>query len=52
VVLLDSGCSGHMSWDKGLFKKFKSLTRELVTFRGWNTTIIDGKRSINILGLP
>jgi hypothetical protein len=52
VVLLESGCSGHMSWDKVLFKKFKSLTRELVTFGGGNTSIIEGKRSINILGLP
>ena len=52
MVLLDTGFSGHMSWDKGLFKKFKSLTRELMTFRGGSTTIIEGKRSINILGLP
>jgi len=51
VVLLDSGCSGYMSWDKGQFKKFKSLTRELVTSGDGSTTIIEGKRSINILGL-
>jgi len=48
---LDSGYSRHMSEDKDQFKKFKSLSGGLITFEDGSTTIVEGKRSIDIPGL-
>jgi len=49
---LDSGYSKHMSEDKDQFKKFKSLSGGLITFEDGSTTIVEGKRSIDIPSLP
>lgn len=49
---LDSGCSRHMTGDKGQFKKFKSLSGISVTFEDGSITTIKGKGSVDILCLP
>ena len=49
---LDSGYFRHMSEDKNQFKKFKSLSGGLITFEDGSKTIVEGKRSIDIPGLP
>lgn len=49
---LDSGCSRHMTGDKGQFNKFKSSSGGSVTFKDRSITTIKGKRSIDILSLP
>ena len=49
---LDSGCSGHMTGDRSLFKVFESKKGGNVTFGDGSKSQIKGKGIISLLGLP
>ena len=49
---LDSGCSRHMTGNKGLFKTLFEGKIETVTFGDGSKSVIRGIRTVDIPGLP
>ena len=52
VWYLDSGCSKHMTGNKGLFKTLFEGKIGIVTFGDGSKSVIRGIGTVDILGLP
>lgn len=51
-MVLDSGCSKHMTEDKSLFTHFTEVQDGRVTFSDGNSTGIVGKGTVEVPGIP